>query len=1518
MRPLPPIPQQYPPIPRPAPGRPRPSQIPTEGPDLSGVPGAKGTEFAPAPSTPSEYILQSEDGRLGKLAITKQGNPVWQAITNPRTAKKSLQDRAGRQIVDLQQTEFDQLFPATPEEFAPNLIEEAKSRFIADKKIPVSVPRTAPGKATEPPPVSPVVSADPFGGMLGVGKYTAQEWADATVKLGTAIGQVADAWFVQPLRQAGLVAPGAEEAAAIEAGRIAPSLGSVSPEETSRAFAASAPAAGVLGMLGVRPFGRPAPRRPQQLPVTAEAHAKMADFSSKLDAIQALANDPSTSAAAKANYQEIISRLRSSHGVAPEPASRPAATRIASEPPVATPEPPPAGPPKTAAPGPSVPPVVEQPLPPAQVPREPIAPEPIGVGRWTVEPMTPGGMMSPVVLGAPTVPAEPPSATQIGPPAETPTSTPAAPQPAALSPDAQARIAAEATPYGQAMAIKAETLRAEHGGEIPRMVLQNQNGTLFAVLHPGTGAKPFRVTRFDARGWQGHQSFDTPEAALRNAVDEGGFDTLAPDQGILRQFSQTPEWKAGIERQIIKDVWDSLRGQRAASEWYVRQPTEAQLALAQNPEALAELRAGKIPTPQAKQTGWSIPAPVSALIRLPQVFPEQMQPPFAKKGAIEAARANIAGGKPGTVEITITDRGPLVTDGRHTLVAAQEANLETVPIRIVRNASILKGKTLQAAAEGLGIIGAPQPQAGQPASPLAELRAGKIPTPVVPAPPPTGPPPAATATKDIHALALQHGFNENLARTVLAFLRGLPNDSTQGLTYKQLQGHIRRVVPGKRKQLMDEVYLPYMRKLSDLGIIGRWYTADGDPVYTLRVQKPSGLFTDEEMAAKEAEAAALRTETPIPAPPQAAPIPAPIPADLQDGRRVEGDAVSRPTASAPAALAGPDVPPPASGPASSLPERIAPSSTVEELHPKQPWKQEQEPGRHKYRAWLAQVGKRLSSEMQGQEILDEMDANNVSPRDIQERFWREVYPSLPVEAQRYFERYVENLTGTKIEGVTSVNPKTGEVTRAKTLADLVAFTDMPDTVHGLEGIERGYVALMAEGVRRIEAPTEPAEAPVLQAKQPWEMTPDEWSAQPDGKKAADILAFGKISQEQREVLSGQLTGKYGLDPYSPEATETLRQFGIDLSGQAHRDMVERAVKRGEAVPYKILGYHRDLKLSQYDKEKLQAAHTKQEPAPTPKPTTVLEQVKGRPAPGRARGRQPALIPPTLAEAKGMTDRILDLSSKLDEGVTDQEIDVLVSDAKAALQQAEGYIGNLPVGPEQSRLNAALKTLRSSVDDFELSSAPTGWEQSNLVDERVEKRGGIRERLRGRVAPKEVTPPPVDETQAAVDATMNAMHARNIAERDRIVAAERPIAAPPTPSRTLRGRKPTPAITASPGEATSEAIARAVEEVGEADAFFKLLNNPKAYGLPLGFTVGKTNLSAGRGKTSRGWIVRYGEGNTAVGTGYTRESALKEALGKVIDLTEAIKEGERRRESDREEPPTPPSRAAPRRKRLARP
>ena len=110
---------------------------------------------------------------------------------------------------------------------------------------------------------------------------------------------------------------------------------------------------------------------------------------------------------------------------------------------------------------------------------------------------------------------------------------------------------------------------------------------------------------------------------------------------------------------------------------------------------------------------------------------------------------------------------------------------------------------------------------------------------------------------------------------------------------------------------------------------------------------------------------------------------------------------------------------------------------------------------------LGEAIKRHRMEAQGRSILDDMEENQISPRDVSRQFWTNVYPRLNPVTQVRFEQYLKDL-GYEPGGVLS-SDREGNVDKAFGWQDagLRGFTENAvDDVNYLEGTERGFVSMM--------------------------------------------------------------------------------------------------------------------------------------------------------------------------------------------------------------------------------------------------------------------------------------------------------------------------------------------------------------------------------------------------------------------------------------------------------------------------
>lgn len=121
-----------------------------------------------------------------------------------------------------------------------------------------------------------------------------------------------------------------------------------------------------------------------------------------------------------------------------------------------------------------------------------------------------------------------------------------------------------------------------------------------------------------------------------------------------------------------------------------------------------------------------------------------------------------------------------------------------------------------------------------------------------------------------------------------------------------------------------------------------------------------------------------------------------------------------------------------------------------------------------YERFLNSVAKRVAMENQGQGILDDLISNSISPSDVSKKFWNETYFKLPPEVQVKAQKYLKSITGMEPGSTLDTSGR-----KASDWFDIASIDDMPSSAEHLEGIERGYVALMDDANRRFLSTTSP-------------------------------------------------------------------------------------------------------------------------------------------------------------------------------------------------------------------------------------------------------------------------------------------------------------------------------------------------------------------------------------------------------------------------------------------------------------
>jgi hypothetical protein len=204
---------------------------------------------------------------------------------------------------------------------------------------------------------------------------------------------------------------------------------------------------------------------------------------------------------------------------------------------------------------------------------------------------------------------------------------------------------------------------------------------------------------------------------------------------------------------------------------------------------------------------------------------------------------------------------------------------------------------------------------------------------------------------------------------------------------------------------------------------------------------------------------------------------------------------------------------------------------------------------NKYADFLNKTFKRVLMETKGQDILDTMDANNVSPKEVASKFWTDTYYKLPAEVQKRFTQELEASTGMKPGSPISVDANQ-QVTRAENwmdIADLV-ISEMADTVEYLEGTERGFTVLMDEANRRFardetqgstvvtpspQLTTTPAATPEERQQRLIARRAEEEAARKEERAAAQAEA---LAEQRGRTPTGELL------PAEQEGLEAAREF----------------------------------------------------------------------------------------------------------------------------------------------------------------------------------------------------------------------------------------------------------------------------------------------------------------------------------------------------------------------------------------
>lgn len=254
---------------------------------------------------------------------------------------------------------------------------------------------------------------------------------------------------------------------------------------------------------------------------------------------------------------------------------------------------------------------------------------------------------------------------------------------------------------------------------------------------------------------------------------------------------------------------------------------------------------------------------------------------------------------------------------------------------------------------------------------------------------------------------------------------------------------------------------------------------------------------------------------------------------------------AQPAAPAPGGLGGSGV--------SAAPGAGAQAAPAGALTPTAPAAEdESEQRRRGFEDWLGRVIKKRVQEAAGQDILDEMEDQGVSPKDSARTFWRETYFKLPAEAQRRFQRLLKAETGMEPGSPITADRRAADWLE---IADDYIENELPNTAGELEGTARGFIALMEEGNRRTRdvapaAPTPPAPAITAPA-----VDQEAEAAAKKAEAAAKRKARAEARKAEAEARKAEAEAR---------AAEEAAKQAEEAAKQAEAEAARRAEEEAEA------------------------------------------------------------------------------------------------------------------------------------------------------------------------------------------------------------------------------------------------------------------------------------------------------------------------------------------------------------------
>lgn len=122
--------------------------------------------------------------------------------------------------------------------------------------------------------------------------------------------------------------------------------------------------------------------------------------------------------------------------------------------------------------------------------------------------------------------------------------------------------------------------------------------------------------------------------------------------------------------------------------------------------------------------------------------------------------------------------------------------------------------------------------------------------------------------------------------------------------------------------------------------------------------------------------------------------------------------------------------------------------------------------------------KRVMDE-RGQDMLDEMIEQKVSPADVARKFWRQTYFQMPAEVQQRFTRMLREHTGMEPGSTLAVGPDGQAIVARDWMHIADDGADLPNDAEYLEGTDRGFAVLMHEANTRFGQAGQPSPVEAL-------------------------------------------------------------------------------------------------------------------------------------------------------------------------------------------------------------------------------------------------------------------------------------------------------------------------------------------------------------------------------------------------------------------------------------------------------